>query len=148
MTAPKELYSPEEVAETLGLHVRTVRRLIREGKIRATRIGKQYRVPAAALAEVTGSAGAALPSRVPRTRDVRVSTIVDIDAIDRPEADRVTTVVTAVFNSAREGTGRKRIDTMYYEEQGQLRIVLHGAPGFTASLLTMLEGLLADATRR
>src|SRR5262245_17738374 len=38
------LYSVEQVAQRLGLHVKTVRGYVREGKLKAVRIGKQYRI--------------------------------------------------------------------------------------------------------
>lgn len=149
MTATPELYSPDEVAKALGVHVRTVRRFIRDGKLKATRVGKQYRVPAAALAELTGAdAAQGLGPAVRRTRRVLVSTIVDIDAIDRPESDCISTALTGVFTAVRDGSGPKRIDSVYYEEQGRLRVVIHAAPGITASLLTMIEAILDDGARR
>ena len=40
----EELYSVEQVAERLGLHVKTVRSYVREGRLKAVRIGKQYRI--------------------------------------------------------------------------------------------------------
>ena len=38
------MYSLDQVAERLGLHVRTVRAYVRTGRLKAIRIGKQYRV--------------------------------------------------------------------------------------------------------
>ncbi len=48
------MYSVEEVAARLGLHVRTVRNYVRDGRLKAVRIGKQYRIAAADLEELTG----------------------------------------------------------------------------------------------
>jgi excisionase family DNA binding protein len=50
-TATEELLSPEEVGERLGVSVYTVRRWIKEGKLRAFRPGKEYRVRLADLEE-------------------------------------------------------------------------------------------------
>jgi len=47
----EELLSPEEVGERLGVSVYTVRRWIKEGKVRAFRPGKEYRVRVADLEE-------------------------------------------------------------------------------------------------
>ena len=49
-----DMYSVEQVAELLGLHVRTVRGYIRDGRLRAVRIGKQYRIARADLDALTG----------------------------------------------------------------------------------------------
>ena len=38
------VYSAEQVADILGLHVRTVRGYVRDGRLPAVRMGKQYRI--------------------------------------------------------------------------------------------------------
>ena len=43
MTAPK-FYTTEEVAEMLKLNVRTVRAMINQKRLRAVKIGNEYRV--------------------------------------------------------------------------------------------------------
>ena len=141
---PQDFHSPEQVAETLGLHVRTVRRFIREGKLHATRIGKQYRVPTSELDRLRAESGAA---PVARTRRVQVSSIVDIEAISRQEADRLTTPVTAVFTATGDST-RKNIHTAYYEEEGRLRITIHASASYTASILGMIDAVLEDGRQR
>ena len=48
-------YTPHEVADIIGVHVNTARKFIREGRIKAVRIGEgpkaPYRVSQAALHE-------------------------------------------------------------------------------------------------
>ncbi|MFD0855941.1 helix-turn-helix domain-containing protein, partial [Actinomadura adrarensis] len=88
----RDMYSAEEVAERLGLHVRTVRGYIRSGRLKAVRIGKQYRISPADLEELTGRPAAA---DVPH---VEVSSIVQVDGLDRAAADRLSTVVVASVN--------------------------------------------------
>ncbi|HEX5997016.1 MAG TPA: helix-turn-helix domain-containing protein, partial [Jiangellales bacterium] len=56
-----EMYSVEQVAHRLGLHVRTVRGYIRTGRLKAVRIGKQYRIAGADLDALTGWSQAAAP---------------------------------------------------------------------------------------
>ncbi|MEW2439811.1 helix-turn-helix domain-containing protein, partial [Streptomyces caniferus] len=48
------LYSVEQVAERLGLHVRTIRNYVRDGRLPAVRIGKQYRIAHEDLEAFTG----------------------------------------------------------------------------------------------
>ena len=48
---PVTLYSPREVAGLLKVSERTVRRWIRERRLRARRFGRQLRIPATALEE-------------------------------------------------------------------------------------------------
>src|SRR5208282_2579753 len=86
----QELYSVEQVADRLGLHVRTVRNYVREGRLKAVRIGKQYRVAAEDLAAMTGRPASSFdPEPVRRNRHVEVSSIVEIDAIGPEAASRI-----------------------------------------------------------
>lgn len=46
----ESLYSVRQVADTLGVHPETIRRLIHDGRLEAVRIGRVLRVDADALA--------------------------------------------------------------------------------------------------
>jgi excisionase family DNA binding protein len=140
MTAEPGLLSIDQVAERLGLHVRTVRRYVREGRLGAVRIGKQYRVAHEALDALTGRAarpaGAAAAAAAPAaTRHVEVSSIVHVDAIDREAADRVTIALLAAAKGRRDVPDPLRIDTVYDPERARLKIFLSGSVPTTASLL-------------
>ena len=74
----QELYSVEQVAERLGLHVKTVRNYVREGRLKAVRIGKQYRIAREDLEAMTGHSEPA-HEPVVRNRHVEVSSIVEKD---------------------------------------------------------------------
>src|SRR3954447_9756556 len=137
-----ELYSVEQVAARLGLHVRTVRNYVRDGRLKAVRIGKQYRVARADLESFTGGPVPALPrDAAPRHRRVEVSSIVRIDAVDRPAADRIATTLMAATNSDRDGDGALRVQTVYDEQWATLQIVVLGAAGTTAALLKLVNTL-------
>src|SRR5574341_1819366 len=99
--AIQQLFTVDEVAGRLNLHAKTVRRFIREGKLPAKRIGKEYRITRSALEEFAGTAIGAGAVPVPRTRQLLVSSIVDIDAISQEESDRITTLIMAGLNSRR-----------------------------------------------
>ncbi|MFC4149743.1 helix-turn-helix domain-containing protein [Micromonospora mangrovi] len=133
-----DVYSVEQVADRLGLHPRTVRGYIRAGRLRAVRIGKQYRIARADLDALTGRP---TPARVPGPA-VEVSSIVGVDGVDRTAADRLATLVLAAANTGGDGD-RLRVQTVYDEERQRMRIVLLGAPAATAELLHLLDGVLA-----
>jgi excisionase family DNA binding protein len=40
----KPLLTTQDIAELLEMHITTIRRYIREGKIKAIRIGREYRI--------------------------------------------------------------------------------------------------------
>ena len=54
--------TPREVAEELGVTVRTVQRWIADGRLQATRVGSRVRVSRSSLASVTDTAAAPRPA--------------------------------------------------------------------------------------
>jgi excisionase family DNA binding protein len=143
MSAHKDFYTPDEVAAMLDLHVKTVRRFIREGKIPAVRVGKQYRIAANELEQLVGTESPAV-APVARQRRVLVATTVDVDVISPEESQRISTALTAACSASRERTPGRRLDCIYYEEQGKLRVVIHADLEFTSAVLAMLSSLLSD----
>src|SRR6266480_1859568 len=98
----QELYSVEQVAERLNLHVRTVRNYVREGRLKAVRIGKQYRIARENLEALTGRSASAFEREpVRRHRHVEVSSIIEIDAVSPVTASRVMNLVGGSYNSRR-----------------------------------------------
>jgi excisionase family DNA binding protein len=134
----------EEVAQRLNLHVKTVRRHIRDGRLKAKRIGKEYRVTRTDFESFAGG-GERTEDAIPRTRQVSASTIVDVDAIGPTESDRVTTMVMAALNARRDGDDVARVDSLYYQERGRLRITIAAGPVLTSELLRLIAALLEGA---
>src|SRR5580658_6214220 len=105
---PQELYSVEQVADLLNLHVRTVRNYVREGRLKAVRIGKQYRIAREDLEALTGRPAAALEREpVRRHRHVEVSSIIEVDAVSPDTANRVMNLVGGSYNSRRSRDERR-----------------------------------------
>jgi excisionase family DNA binding protein len=143
----EELYTVEQVAERLNLHVRTVRSYVREGKLKAVRIGKSYRIAGEDLAALTGRpASAFVHEPVPRHRYVEVSSIVEIDAIGPEPASRLMNTLVAMAKGRGEGDQLLRVETMYNQERARLKIILTGGIGTVASLLKATEFLLEQPT--
>jgi excisionase family DNA binding protein len=135
-----ELYSVEQVAQRLGLHVRTVRTYVRDGRLRAVRIGKQYRIARSDLEELTGAA-VTDPVPPPTRRHVEVSSIVAIDAISPEAAQRVSTTLVAVTNGPNDGAP-VRVQTLYDPERGRLKVVILGDLADTTDLLRVVSAVL------
>ncbi|SES18707.1 helix-turn-helix domain-containing protein [Actinokineospora terrae] len=129
-----EWLSVEQVAEELGLHVRTVRNYVRDGKLKAVRIGKQYRIARIDLDAVTG----APPVR--RHRHVEVATTVRVDAISRGDMDRVATLLTAAAGSGTAGD-RVRVQLSYDEQRASMTVMLLGGLITTAELLRLVDAV-------
>ncbi|MFI7661109.1 helix-turn-helix domain-containing protein [Micromonospora parva] len=134
----EDMYSVEQVADRLGLHVRTVRSYIRSGRLRAVRIGKQYRVAASDLDALTGQA----PAASSLARQAEVSSIVQIDGADRAAADRLGTLVLTSANTAHDQANPLRVQTVYDAQRHRMKIIILGDPAATAELLHLLDAVL------
>ncbi len=142
---PRELYSVEQVAQVLGLHVRTVRGYIRSGKLHAVRIGKQYRIAAADLETMTGQPVVQSPSEgVRRHRHVEVSSIVEIDAVDPEAAARISNGLTGAAQGRLKGGVAEpvRVNVIHYPERARLKVIITGDIRATTRLLGLVELIL------
>jgi len=141
---PPELLSVFEIAKRLDLHVKTVRNYVREGRLKAVRIGKQYRI---SRADVEAFTGFPLPltdsERARRQREVGVSCVVRVDAIS-PEASRKLETTLAAFAHRDDRLGEEplRVDTIYDQGIGHLQVMLFGGVNSTASALKLIAAVL------
>jgi len=141
--ALQTFYSPEQVAERLGLHVRTIRNYVRKGRVRAVRIGKQYRIASRDLAKLTGQPASAFDNQPPRSQiRLGVSSIVDIDAISPEMANRVTTLLMGATGGRRRRDGASRAQTIYDPDRMYMKIILVGTMEDNAAYFSLINGVL------
>jgi excisionase family DNA binding protein len=134
-----DFYSVERAATLLGLHVKTVRSYVRDGKLKATRVGKSYRIARGDLESFAG--GPIEPRQVSRQRRVDASTVVQIDASSPELASRISTMITAA-TSAPVDAEQLHVQTIYDEERASMKIILAGGVGRIAETLKLIEVLL------
>lgn len=140
----EKYYSVQDVADRLGLHVRTVRGYVRDGRLPAVRIGKQYRITRSALEAFTGGpVPATAGESARRTRRAETSSIVEIHAVDPANAHRLATLLTALGGRGADDQPL-HVQTVYDEERAWLKIVILGGLGDTARILTTIEEILAS----
>jgi excisionase family DNA binding protein len=136
----QQYYSVDQVADLLGLHVKTVRAYVREGRLAATRIGKQYRIRRRDLEEFTGGPLSGeepeAPGEAPRAE---ASTVVQVDGVDRGTADRLTTLLTVTGSP--EQRGRCHVQVIHDPEHSRLKAVIMGDLDTTATLLGYIDSL-------
>ena len=142
MALDQDLYSVEQVATQLGLHVRTVRNYVRDGRLKAVRIGKQYRIAREDLGALTGRRAASeAESETPRHAEV--SSIVQIEGIGFDAASRITNSLMATAKGRGDGDDDPlRVDTMYDRERARLKVILTGSIATTAALLKFITACL------
>jgi excisionase family DNA binding protein len=126
-----EWHSPEQVAGLLGLHVRTVRGYIRDGRLPAVRIGKQYRIAQRDLDAFTGTPRAAASAHV--------TAVVELEDVTARLADRVSTLVVAGVQQV-QGL---RVQSVYDASRGHLKLIVLGPPAAAADVLITIDGFLA-----
>jgi excisionase family DNA binding protein len=129
-------HSVEQISERLGLHVRTVRGYIRDGRLKAVRIGKQYRIAQADLDAFTGR-----PADVARPR-VEVSAVVELDGIGAMAADRLSTLLVAGAQLPRDTPEPLRIQTVYDDTRARLKVIILGGVAATSDVLQTIDDIL------
>ncbi|PCJ27499.1 MAG: hypothetical protein COA96_03090 [SAR86 cluster bacterium] len=141
------LYTVTEAAELLKLHPKTLRKKIRSGELQSTRVGKQYRITQSQLEEYCG---ASLDSTNAVSQFIRrealVSTVFDIHAISPEDSSRITNYLLATQKNSRdEDTKSKlRIDCIYYQEIGNLKILLNGDSETIRHAMKLVETLMSS----
>lgn len=142
VTMDQELFSVFQVAERLKLHVKTVRNFVREGKLKATRIGKQYRIARVDLEAFTGHP--VLPTKqetARRHRHVEVSSIVQVDAIGPDASSEVANSLASYIYGRSKSEKGLRVESMYDEDIGRMKLIVIGDPRAVSSTLNFVAAL-------
>lgn len=129
-----ELCTVEFAADRLKVHQKTILRFIRKGRLKATRIGKSYRIP---RAELEALAGMELPATA--AAEPSVTSIVDIPDVAPDTAQKWSLAIVSALNSCAARTTPLRAETIYEPERAHFKVVIVGAPGDTANLLGLIR---------
>lgn len=135
----EQVYTVEQFAERLKLHPKTVLRFIREGRLRAVKVGRSYRILRSEL-EAFGLAPA--PPDVGR---VRVTSIVDVPDISPARAQHLARLVTSARTGADAQPEPMRIDVAHDPDLRQVKVIVVGSPADVASMLRMIGLWLEQA---
>ena len=131
------LYTVEQAAERLKLHPKTVLRMIRDGRLKAARIGKAYRIAADDLDAVAGVARAEA-----REASDRATVIADFGDLSREVADKLCNFLPAMLNSREARPDPVRLETAYDPDLRRVKLVVTGAPARVAGILQAAANLL------
>jgi excisionase family DNA binding protein len=138
------LLSVEQVAQILKLHVRTVRHYVRDGRLRATRIGKQYRIALADLETFTGQPIENHDERVlsAGAGRVEISSVITVQGVTAALASRLTNTLMATANGPRAPGQSLAVTTSYEVESDRLRILLASDLPMLRSFLGLIDAVL------
>jgi excisionase family DNA binding protein len=135
----KEWYALEEVADRLGLHVRTVRNYVRDGRLGAVRIGKQYRVSRADLHALTG--GSARPDDAGGPRRIEVTSVLDVEGIGGAAGERLAALVAGLP----KGPLAPHVDVVHEPERDRLKVIVVGSVEASVELLKFVGAIAEEA---
>lgn len=134
----EDIYTAEQCAERLKLHPKTVRRFIREGRLRAVKVGKSYRVLRSDLEALTG----ALRGPVARPHGARVTSIVDVPDVDPERAQRLARILPALRMGREAPADPMSLDVAHDPADARLKIVMVGSPEDTCAALKVVQAVL------
>lgn len=135
----EQVYTVEQFAERLMLHPKTVLRFIREGRLRAVKVGKSYRILRSELEAMTG----VLPAKAP-TASARVTSIVDLPEIGPEQAQRMARQLPALRLSHEPHSDPMSLDVAYDPARQHLKIVIVGSIEDTSVVLKMIQVMAGD----
>lgn len=133
-------YSVEKISKLLDIHPKTVQRYIREGKIRATKIGKSWRISGHDLSAFTESTKKLQIYDVPK-KEVKISCVADIDVFDSEEAVRIINALTAALNVKPPEFGNSTMYAQYLIHENKVRVTLWGNIAFMTAMMQSIETL-------
>lgn len=135
-------HTVERAAERLAVHPKTVLRFIRDGRLRATRIGKAWRILASDLDTFAGVPGQAAKACEP----LRVTAIAELEDVSMDLSRRLATALQALVMAPRDRSRPIKLDTVYDPERSHLKVVIVAEALDAAALLQSLHGF-AEAFR-
>lgn len=133
MTAPDYL-TVTEAARRLRLHPRTILRFIADGRLKAARVGKGFRILPADLAALAGIE----PEPDPRPT---VMAAVDLGEVDPEAARRWTAAINGAFHARPAGAAHLSLDVVHDPVSRRLKVLASGAAGDVAAVLGLVEAL-------
>lgn len=128
----EKYFTVEQVSELLKMHPKTIQRYIREGKLRAVKFGKGWRVSGHDLSVFTEGASASEPAEALESDRscagcrATASSVVEISSVSKPQAERILNALTAALNSKPPEYGKCTMHAQYIESLRQVRVTLWG----------------------
>ena len=140
-----KLYSIPELSRILNLHPKTILRFIHEGKIKAGKIGRTWRVGDEDLKSFCHGELSVVdaPKSEPQYNTlgerISVSAVIEIKEHNSEEAARLSNLLLAMLNSDRDSDGKSRFEFFYYPEIEKAKYVFYGSSQFIARTISVFE---------
>lgn len=149
----EKYYSVDQIAGMIDLHPKTIQRYIRQGRLKAQKIGKGWRVTGHDLSTfVEGTDGNNSSGTSPglqailgaAEKTIKVSSVIDIPVKNSFEAVHVMNWITSSMNSMSSEYGYPSMNSQFIEQENIIRIMLWGSPSFVESIMSYLVDLAKE----
>jgi excisionase family DNA binding protein len=130
----EQLVTVEQAAAELRLHVKTVQRYIREGKLPAVRLGKAYRISRSSLNLFAGVADGRADAE-----GVRATCIVEVPEITGSRAGKLADFLHSAALSGDGTAPPLHLQTAFDPGSDSMKVVVIGTPSDAGRLLEMLQ---------
>ncbi|KRU27487.1 2-hydroxyacid dehydrogenase [Clostridium sporogenes] len=154
-----QFYTIDKIAEILGMHHKTIRKFITEGKLGANKVGKQWRISGHDLSVFMEKNNVNIKNKKnseesgvdfstngevgdTKGQKINVSTVVDMDDIDKDEYTRISNTLIAIMNCKDPKMGKATINMKYDEKENRLRVILWGRIKFIEEMLNLISVLV------
>lgn len=140
-------YTVEQIAELLTIHPKTIQRYIREGKLRAAKVGKSWRVTERDLRAFTENTELTESKNVEKEQNkVNISCVADIMIDEADEAIQIINLLTAALNGKPESYENATMYTQYLEQENKVRVTLWGHLLFMQEILELISVVTGSST--
>lgn len=143
-----EYYTVEQVSNMLSIHPKTIQRYIREGKLKATKIGKSWRITGHDLSAFTEIKSVkSLNAENHSVNSITASSVIDIVVDGKMEAIRIMNTLTASLKNKPLEYGKSSMQSQFIERENMVRITLWGSIRFMAIMMDTIS-VLAENDKR
>ena len=154
----KNFYTIDEVAKILGMHHKTIRKFITEGKLKGHKIGKQWRISGHDLSVFTEDNNVDIKNNINLESEaievskrnnenlnrITVSTVIDINDISDEQQRRLYSMLIALTNSKDLKMYNSTVNTKYDKENKNLKIIVWGNIEFITEMLSYISTITND----
>jgi excisionase family DNA binding protein len=154
----EKFYTIDKIAEILGMHHKTIRKFITEGKLKANKVGKQWRISGHDLSIFMENNNVNIRNKNEvenekiefsngevdinnKINKINISTVVDINGVDIDECRRISNMLLAVMNSKDSKMCNSTINIKHYQKEKNLKVMLWGDIEFTKEMLDFISML-------
>lgn len=138
----REYYTVEQVSGMLSIHPKTIQRYIREGRLRAAKIGKSWRITGHDLSTFVESEACQKPQGGNQSeRLITASAVIDVTVCGKEDAIRIMNTLTAALNSKPQEYGQSSMQSQFIERENMVRITLWGGIRFLAIMMDTVSAL-------